>query len=270
MTSEEWKIDYIEFLHDGQLENANKIKRSHIPNKLYRFEKVDENRLATLRNNNLYVSHTVGFDDPYDAKGYYWDETELRKFFAKEIKNLVDKYYQEIQERVKEWFESCWIGCFTEDINNFPMWYYYAAKYKGFCVEYDFSKLDEDNQFQQALKPVLYMKRKFNLTKTIETVFNPQKIMKGEMPAYYWLHSIGNIVKDESWEFEKEWRYIGFDDDYKKTGKNIKLPVKPTHIYCGKDMDKSNVDTLSEIAAELDCDCSVIAITDHSSEQFIV
>ncbi len=270
MTSEKWKMEYVDYLFHGQIGKANEIKRCNFPSKLYRFEKVEINRLETLRNNKLYVSHSVGFDDPYDAKGYFWNEQELREFFSDKIKNRADKYYKEIIECIKNWFELCWIGCFTEDINNFPMWYYYADRYKGFCVEYDFSNLNADNQFQQALKPVIYLNRKFNLTKTLETAFNPDKISKGEMPAYYWLHTIGNLIKDESWEFEKEWRYIGFDDEFNKTGKNIDLPVKPSHIYCGKDMDNSNIDKLHDIAKELECECTVISITDHTNQKFIV
>lgn len=56
MTNERWKANYISYLHDGKLGNANKVKRENMPSKLYRFERVEDNRLITLRNNQLYVS----------------------------------------------------------------------------------------------------------------------------------------------------------------------------------------------------------------------
>lgn len=271
MTSEKWKGDYIGCLHDGKLSEANKIKRDNIPKKLYRFERVADNRIKTLRNNQLYVSHIKGFDDPYDAKGYYWNRDELLKTFdLKQYDVTVDKYLDEIEKQILFWFENCFVGCFTEDINNFPMWYYYADKYQGFCVEYDFSNLTEDDEFQQALKPVVYLERKFDLTNTIKTVFKPENIIADKTDAFYWLHCIGNIIKDESWEFEREWRYITFDDDFMLSGKNVKIPVKPSHIYCGNKMNSKDFDEMRKISNELGCGCSKISIGDNFVKEFVV
>lgn len=278
MTKENWKYYYIQSLHDGNLSEANDIKRKNLPKKLYRFEKVEDCRLVTLKRNALYVSHSTVFDDPYDAKGYYWKETELKKIFQdynifkkKYAKISIDQYMLGIEDRIKFWFEHCWIGCFTENLNNFPMWYYYADRYQGFCVEYDFSILSVENEFQQALKPVLYLNRKFDITKAIESSFNPDIVAgRKDTSTFYWLHTIGNIVKDSSWEFEKEWRYIGVNEEIEQKGMEIKLPVKPSHIYIGKDMSDVNTERIKKIAEEIGCDYSRITITDHNNEQFVL
>lgn len=271
MTSEQWKVKYIDYLHDGKLSEAHRIKRDNIPSKLYRFERVDAKRLVSLRNNQLYVSHPTVFDDPYDAKGYFWKRDELLEAFdVNQINKSEDEYLKCIEQSIMFWFENGFVGCFTENKNNFPMWYYYADKYKGFCVEYDFTCLSEDNEFLQALEPVLYLNKKFNLTKTIKTLFNHENIINERSDSFYWFNCIGNIIKDESWEFEKEWRYVTFDDDFELSGKNVPIPVKPSHIYCGYDIEEDDIQNIREISKKLGCDCSKISIGDNSVENFIV
>ena len=51
---------------------------------------------------------------------------------------------------------------------------------------------------------------------------------------------------------------------------NIVLPVKPSHIYCGKDMSVENYSKLVSISKKLGCDCSRISIGDNSAEDFVV
>lgn len=271
MTLDKWKLDYIDYLHSGRLDEAINLKRQNIPSKLYRFEKYEKNRIDTLLRNSIYVSHPDNFDDPYDAKGYYWNEIDLQRCFDGKTRDVpVKKYVKEIKKIVQDWFKNCWIGCFTEDMNNFPLWYYYADKYTGFCVEYDFSCLPQHNLFQQRLQPVIYLKQKFNLTLSLEAVCDPEKVINNEPVPSYWLHMIGNLIKNESWEFEKEWRYVSYDGITKEGGKEVNLPVKPTHIYCGKDMAEENYEVMLKAAESLGCECSKIRLNSFEDREFIV
>lgn len=204
-------------------------------------------------------------------KGYYWNEIDLQRCFDGKTRDVpVEKYVKEIKKIVQDWFKNCWIGCFTEDMNNFPLWYYYADKYTGFCVEYDFSCLPQHNLFQQRLQPVIYLKHKFNLTLSLEAVCDPEKVINNEPVPSYWLHIIGNLIKNESWEFEKEWRYVSYDGITKEGGKEVNLPVKPMHIYCGKDMAKENYEVMLKGAESLGCECSKIGLNSFEDREFIV
>lgn len=272
---DEWIIEYLKLYYSGHYSEAETIKNAHIPKKLYKFEPFEKSRLMTLENNQIYVSHSTMFDDPYDTKGYFIQKDKIIETYNKfnkkgEYSLSAELYYKEIVDRSKFWFENCWISCFTEDLHNFPMWFYYADKYNGYCIEYDFSVLENTEGFKQAIKPVIYLSRKYDMTNIIQSVFDPEKILKDESDTYYLLHVLGNTLKHESWKFEKEWRYVSFDDDYKIQGKVVDNPVVPTSIICGKDMNEENYSQMERIAVQYCCPIRRVEIYEESEKNFII
>lgn len=270
-----WILDYIKAFYEGEYFEAEKIKNAHMPSKLYKYQSFGNDRIETLKNSQIYLSHSSSFDDPYDTKGYYINEDEILKTFNKintsqKYHISANQYHSTIVSLTRNWFEKCWISCFTEEVHNFPMWYYYAGKYEGFCVEYDFSILDNENGFKQAIKPVIYLPEKYDMTKIFECVFDPDKIEKDEASVGYLMHVLGNTIKHESWKFEKEWRYVSFDEDFAEEGKLINNPASPTSIICGKDMPDEHYRRLEEISKQFCCPIRYVEIGDESEKKFII
>lgn len=275
MKMDKWIIDYLNLYYSGHYNDAETIKNCHIPQKLYKFEPFEKQRIETLVNRKIYVSHATSFDNPYDTKGFFIQKDKIMKEYNEfnkkdEFSLSAEEYYEEIIKKSKFWFEKCWISCFTEELYNFPMWYYYADKYKGYCVEYDFSVLKNTDEFKQSIKPVIYLSRKYDMTNIYKCVFNPGKILNGESSTYYLLHTLGNTLKHESWKFQKEWRYISFDDDFKLSGKTIDNLVTPTAIICGNKMNEKNYDQMKKIAIHYGCPIRKVEIYEEQEEKFII
>lgn len=83
-------------------------------------------------------------------------------------------------------------SCFSEENNNMKMWYYYAANYTGFCVEFDFS--EHKHAYTQYMRPVMYTEKKYIAQEA--DYFVGKKIF---LPM---------LLKNPCWSNEKEWRFI--------------------------------------------------------------
>lgn len=102
----------------------------------------------------------------------------------------------ELCQRMKKEFilyrEEVAISCFTEVNNSKLMWAHYADNYKGFCIEYDFSKL-YDVEFQKGIGKVLYTNK---------------RPCKEDCEDYAQYEKRLLCTKEECWSYEKEWRSI--------------------------------------------------------------
>lgn len=74
---------------------------------------------------------------------------ETDKFSLKEFINEIDKSFA---EKKRKMYLECRVSCFSEINDSILMWSYYADNHKGICLEFDLSKLNEDDKMNQDIK----------------------------------------------------------------------------------------------------------------------
>ena len=104
------------------------------------------------------------------------------------------------------------VSCFSEQNDSILMWAYYANGYKGICVEYDFSDMEN----KKRMSRVLYKEKRTFSSK-------------------FWYR-----IKAHCWKHEKEWRMV-----QRPPIEEAKLYVK--NIYFGINYDFSNDKYYDEI-----------------------
>jgi hypothetical protein len=99
------------------------------------------------------------------------------------------------------------ICSFSEVGDSILMWSHYANQHQGFCIEYDLGKFDHGDAFLKNLYPVVYSNQLFDLTPWAE------KLVSGEAAQLNTLFPLlGVVQKFQGWEYEKEWRYVQFQE----------------------------------------------------------
>ncbi len=109
-----------------------------------------------------------------------------------------------------------YMTCFSESNDNGLMWSHYANGHEGFCVEYDFKRLEVDPYgLTHHLFPVVYdekrpisrdiasmLESKRDLDKAIEEnyEYDGKEELEDILPMF--------LVKSKIWEYEREWRVI--------------------------------------------------------------
>lgn len=110
------------------------------------------------------------------------------------------------------------VSCFSSETKvnypaNLPMWYHYADRYRGICIEYDMTKFDEKSVQRLFMFPIKYILSNFLNYENIKKNFAAHRFL---LPFY----------KNKYWSYENEWRFIsGFsslDDVYKVPSSNNK------------------------------------------------
>ena len=102
------------------------------------------------------------------------------------------------------------VGIFSmsEIKNSRIMWSLYSDNYKGYCIEYDFSK----SPYLNLLYPVIYKKSFKNniLNNTVmlnESILMEQFVVGNNTADYSW-GLTQFLTKDYSWKAQKEWRLL--------------------------------------------------------------
>jgi hypothetical protein len=212
---------------------------------------------------------------------------DKNKEFKSEIYKLRTKFRGEAEEKINKLRDvNIRIACFSDlNHNNFPpknndfelmiqMWSHYADNHKGFCVEYDISSLDPknllplthkypiDNQDEflaertilitaAGLFPVIYTADRVNIpiTKLKKIKIDSNNKLQHSREIDSLLYKTF-IVKSAKWNYENEWRII-VDSDICEYFEN-KLPFPYIKkLYLGCKMKTNHIDTLIEIADEL-------------------
>lgn len=167
----------------------------------------------------------------------------LNKF--KDWNKAIDTVIDEEYNRMKEISNEFRITCFTRDNDNMLMWSHYANNHKGFCIEYDLSNIDCQNDIFHNLFPVIYCRNRLDIT----NIFLKPRGQWGNNELWE-LYKNGFLRKDLTWKYEKEYRLIMEYPD----NPNIEfLPIKA--LYCGCRMNKKEKDTLFKIVNEKGIKC---------------
>lgn len=210
------KDKYMRFITNQEFEKANKYRIDNIPKKLYKFvylndvpecsnkckyENVNNKKIDSIANNKFWVSTYDNLNDPFELKSIFIEEEKI------EESGCPLELVKELLRRYREYL----IGCFTTNLtSNLPMWAHYANNHKGICIEY---KVVSSNLFY----PIIYERGRNSCNNVcINFLALAHKNMEGniteqendEAELYNQILFHNTIIKDKSWEYEDEYRYI--------------------------------------------------------------
>ncbi|MDR3693055.1 DUF2971 domain-containing protein [Mucilaginibacter sp.] len=132
-----------------------------LPEKIYKYTKVDQNFYDLLINAKLWFSSPEDFNDPFDNNISFrqdLNESELRslmqsedfikksKFDAETIVTYFKKNPKELNnvyEPLKQLISNVGICCFSENYNNLLLWAHYSNCHRGVCLEFDLNTMKE-------------------------------------------------------------------------------------------------------------------------------
>ena len=232
------------------------VTRLYIPDILYKFcsfthdEELNEKKLSTLKNKQIFMSDIKDFNDPFDGKAFFYNPNEL-----KDIKRLTAHNGQLIDD-----FTSYLKGtALTEnDTNCMPMWAHYSNNHQGFCVSYDMK--NPDNQAMCSCTfPIQYTNQRLDITsfmkkyaKMVATEVDEQiaqgkrQVQIRDISIIYLSQYLSNI-KHLTWQYEKEYRC-----SMGAVAKGMPyINATPKAIYIGMNCSKENCNKLIAVAKEL-------------------
>lgn len=285
----------------------------------YRSFDSEGKNLNALRNNKMYFNTPNNFNDPHDCLVYidyekvkqeikkidliemnkFIDDNKnreiyrglltrerrrkLRKIRLDHLQKIQDNLCLEIEGKMKfllNYYKSMpKIACLTEEIDNSPMWAYYADSHKGFVIEYDIENLSSDVKIEGEkifinCYPIIYSDSRFDATESavafakkmvaqnfvgsLECPNNPIEL-KDQL-----LFIKANVFKHKDWHNEKEWR-IWLNS--KETDINF-INIKPKAIYLGCKISKDNRDEIINIAKSIECKEIYQMLEDNSSPTY--
>ena len=126
-------------------------------------------------------------------------------------------------------------ACFSTTATNLPMWYHYANKRTGICLEYSTSDITDSYQ-RDSLFPVQYVEQLPDMTYMLAH----RESTTLSMPVFLALHKL------KDWSYEHEWRMIydiGYwirkkiplPDGFVENGVTLKF-IKPSKVILGTDI----------------------------------
>ncbi len=229
------------------------VTRLHIPNVLYKFysftddSSLNDLKIQTLRNQQIYMSEADALNDPYDSRAYFYRPEVLIR-----------------HERLQRWG-----GRIVDDfaaytriasltmcgIQSMPMWAHYTANHKGFCVSYDM-KSKKNTNLSSSTFPVQYISKRIDVTNIMdwqaEKLINAieSSIKAGKQIIEYddltrlFMQVFFVNIKHASWSYEHEYRSV-VDRDTKY------VFAAPKEIYIGARCIPSHRKSLLDIAQDL-------------------
>lgn len=250
----------------GKYEEAKEEKFKILPDKLYRYEKITDNRIKSLERNEIYMSGSEYFNDPFDCRGFYWDIESIYKNCSEDLENFsysVEELRGFINGMMDNALRPVKITCFSEEKFNLPLWGNYADNRKGFCVEYNFKELGAKSELVDALFPVYYEEKRIDVTFALNSVI--RCTITGEYHPVLPVLFYKNLIKHSSWSYEKEWRVVSVSKD-----NILKVPIKPTNIYLGDKISEGDIIKLKEVATKLSCGLIQLKPANFQNKAFVL
>lgn len=206
-----WEKVYRKFLEDANLSYSEmgKMMEQYRPKKLYRYMRFDEYWGKNVFEGQVYLSEASNLNDPFDCLVYINHELYIeymfqatceifpnidRKILRQTVRESIDG---EVDKQIYEMKKKFRIACFTENSLSPLMWAHYADSHKGFCIEYDLTRIPEGYKF--GILPVIYSDKRYDVTDAVVTR-NKNLLMN---PYYF---------KSSHWRYEKEWRMVVTED----------------------------------------------------------
>lgn len=202
-------------------------------------EKTENFYLESIKNDSLWLSSPMEFNDPLDCYLNADFYPEMKKRFEQVKKTLfqgradcideaelqlleISKGMNEDYRKKNESFRSeNFIACFSEKdkLTSLSMWGYYGNSHKGLVLEYDFESIYR--MYKEYILPIFY-KENYEIGGFEDTA---EETRKFRLDVAY--------SKALEWSHEKEWRLLKTDESQSgKLGFNMAF-IKPKRIYMG-------------------------------------
>jgi hypothetical protein len=224
---------------------------------------VNRNYEDLLFKDSIYFSSPANFNDPFDCGLDLSFKKKSQRYIKKHIiqilsdqipnlngeqekkaKNFIDENFEDfnpenieirnsLRQNLNDFISRTGVCCFAEIKKNILMWSHYANFHKGFCVEFNYKKLEDTLiQFNRKNDVITYM------NKVIYKKYYP--ILSG----YSNEDMVDSLfIKSSNWDYEKEWRIVYSEVNDKK----INLPVEViSAIYLGLKIDSNNEDIVKK------------------------
>ncbi len=225
----------------------------NVPNRLYKYESFNTYSLSNLKNQQVYFSKPVSFNDPFDcAIGCTFEDISVKeldeihqlylekspnktefirkfgdkpnKYFSGFMKGAVQEMFIESRDNI---LNNRGVTCFSETPQDILMWSHYSDKHKGFCLEFD-------TQYEPFNKSI-----KVEYSKNIPHVNPAEMILRSDVKQIIKMV----VTKFESWSYEKEWRSIHNEGNIL-----FGYPAESiTGIYFGSKVDYAHLEIIALI-----------------------
>ncbi|MGQ6115116.1 MULTISPECIES: DUF2971 domain-containing protein [Serratia] len=200
---------------------------------IYKYRKFDDNNINALRDNKIWFSRGVNFNDPFDCSLNVpltlMSDSSIKEFiirnttnsslfdFAKNNEDMLNSVIFQQIERSRELLSETgiknhelfpvynivaasllrsFICCFSTESTNPLLWSHYADRHSGFCIRFKKNVLLDD------LSPFEYDEVKYS----DDPINLLEGIYDGSNPAKKIIFS-----KSQAWSYEKEYRLIHRD-----------------------------------------------------------
>lgn len=232
------------------------VTRLYIPNTLYKYYSLNDNRklnkqkFNTLQSQQIFMSKIKDFNDPFDGKAFFYDSKKLA-----DIKRL-----EHVGGKIIDDFTAFHRGTALTENNTscMPMWAHYANNHQGFCVAYDM-KNPANTTLAGCTFPIQYTDERLDITSFMkeyvsmvsaevdrQSAQGRRQILINDLSLIYVAQFLCNI-KHSTWSYEKEFRCTA--------GAQAKgmpyIDAIPKAIYIGISCSEQNRKKLVEIASTL-------------------
>lgn len=228
-----------------------KVTRLHIPDTLFKYfsltdnTSLNEQKLLTLQQQQIFMSDAKYLNDPFDNKAYYYNHQKLKKYkrLAAHDGRIIDDF--SVFSKVT--------SLTANNVNSMPMWAHYSNNHAGYCVSYD---MKTNSQLSGCTFPIQYVDQRIDVTSLIEKIAQDafqeierqsakgmKEILLNDLSPVFLISLFGNL-KHISWSYENEFRCtIG------AIAKNAPyISACPKAIYIGLKCLPSYKDRLIKIA----------------------
>lgn len=231
---ESWKI----IVSDEMFKDSLGIYADILPDLLAKFTQKDIKSFLEMESFDLaeFARVNQGLDDEDDIGLLTFLSHKFYPENDKDIENLAILFGNLDDTWIKNIENIFLIGCLCTSFKNRLMWSHYADSHKGFCIEYDFNSIHDENLYEIPF-PVVYSQNRIQVPwdMVIEGINKKEKIFS------FFLRSV--LTKDKIWEYENEWRILSISTN------NSELKMPPIScIYLGASIEKKNRDEIINIA----------------------
>ena len=267
-------LDIFKSKIDNEITEAIQYKNKFVPNTLYKYvpllddryldyEEKNQEKITSLKNNKLWISHYKTFNDPFEFKTMIID-----------MERLQDKgwKYEEIEKYLDFFRNLIFTSCFTSEVdNNMPMWAHYANNHKGYCIKYEVLNANR-------IYPVSYEPKRIKSAVILSNLINEmirmysQKLKSltrsfRESFLYFYLSL---SCKHSFWSYEKEYRFLDLSIDLNNNnGKLIDLSeagIKISAIYIGYNCDENYISKLINVGKYIGCEVYKMEFDEYEEE----
>jgi hypothetical protein len=119
--------------------------------------------------------------------------------------DFFDSYFKKLSEQLVHQMSQVFrrgygVLCLAENSTSVLMWSHYSANHQGFCIEYNFEKLDPLDHRRRLCYPVFYRRKMTDATRYMS------KINVRDFNNLFGLFIC--LLKSDEWAYEREWRII--------------------------------------------------------------